>query len=59
MTPKTPSKVLNVIQKYVVKIMNQRLNVNTVDISMKKTWLLSKNRWTRGRLREWKKILKS
>ena len=59
MTPKTPSKVLNVIQKYVVKIMNRRLNVNTVDTSMKKTWLLSKNRWTRGRLREWKKILKS
>jgi hypothetical protein len=59
MIPKTPSKSLNVIQKYVVKIMNRRLNVNTVDISMKKTWLLSKNRWTRGRLREWKKILKS
>jgi hypothetical protein len=59
MIPKTPSKALNVIQKYVVKIMNRRLNVNTVDISMKKTWLLSKNRWTRGRLREWKKILKS
>jgi hypothetical protein len=59
MIPKTPSKALNVIQKYVVKIMNRRLNVNIVDISMKKTWLLSKNRWTRGRLREWKKILKS
>ena len=59
MIPKTPIKALNVIQKYVVKIMNRRLNVNTVDISMKKTWLLSKNRWTRGRLREWKKILKS
>ena len=59
MTPKTPSKALNVSLKYVAKTMNQKLNGNIAGISTKKTWLLSRSKWTRGRLKESKKILKS
>jgi hypothetical protein len=59
MTPKTPSKALNVSLKYVAKTMNQKLNGNIAGISMRKTWLLSRSKWMRGRLKELRKILKS
>jgi hypothetical protein len=56
---RTLSKGPNVRVKSVAKMMNQRLNANIAGTSTKKTWLLSKSKWTREKLREWRKISKS